>query len=102
MNIPLSTIKPFEPHGIPLLNRGTVHNHLAFIVNMVADGMVEDIMHEFNNNDIMYRAFLRAKVCGGTHVKTSMSQGSWGIEYSVVCRVTGSPVTRQARAFKAN
>ena len=102
MNIPLSTIKPFEPHGIPLLNRGTVHNQLAFIVNMVADGMVEDIIHGFNNSDILYRAYLRAKVCGGTYVRTSMSQGSHGVDYSVICRVQGSPLTRRARAFKAN
>ncbi len=107
MKIPLSAIEPFGVTGIPLLNKSNARFHdakhrLDFIVNMVADGMVEDIQQEFCNNDILKRAALRAEVCGAVFIRTRMSQGSHGIDFMVMCRVIGSTVIRRARAFKAN
>jgi len=98
MNIPQSTIEPFEPHGIPTITSKCVWNHLTLICHEVGERMFEDIMHGREVDDIIQHACLLAESLGASTVVAKTEKTSWGTDFFITAYVKGS--SRRCKAFK--
>lgn len=100
MNIPASALRPFEPHGVPIVSHNVMFNHIEAGMNGFVKRFTESREYMITSPSVLGNGLTRiAKTLGAENAMVlSMSGGKTYKNFRVMIRFAGEWRVIQIRA----